>query len=40
MNKSSKDIHYNKLLTELRVSLNILKELINKKGYEYGFFND
>ena len=40
MNKSSKDTHYNKLLTELKVSLNVLKELINKKGYEYGFFND
>lgn len=40
MNKSSKDIHYNKLLTELRVSLNILKEFIKQKGYEYGFFND
>ena len=40
MNKSSKDTHYNKLLTELRVSLNILKEFIKQKGYEYGFFND
>lgn len=40
MNKSSKDTHYNFLMVNLKISLETLKELINKKGYEYGFFND
>ena len=40
MNKSSKDTHYNFLMANLKISLKTLKELINKKGYEYGFFKD
>jgi len=40
MNKSSKDTQYNFLMVNLKISLKTLKELINKKGYEYGFFNN
>jgi len=40
MNKSSKDTQYNFLMANLKIHLKTLKELINKKGYEYGFFNN